>query len=254
MKSEHIKLSNLTRESNGYFSISPVLPNEVKGVTLELFSIKGEYKFDVRSNPSIYDTYFILKGEADILLGSEKCSFQENFIVRPAYNKDYRIKVGLKQEVHFFRIGVYITEEDIHYINENSDNHSSIFMSAIADCPVYREVIKSDKTQNRMVLPEGLVPRFCMGSVETEGPDEVGEHKHPMLDQLFFGLENCDCSCVADENEEVLIENMLLHIPLGREHSVSVKGGNKLSYLWLDFFLSLEGQKYMSEQHQMEDL
>jgi quercetin dioxygenase-like cupin family protein len=91
-----------------------------------------------------------------------------------------------------------------------------------------------------------------MGSVETKGPDSVGEHSHPMLDQLFLGLEGCKCTCYADGEEVGLTENMLLHIPLGSRHSVSVEDGDTLSYIWLDFFLTLNGEKYMNEQHHIE--
>jgi len=87
---------------------------------------------------------------------------------------------------------------------------------------------------------------------ETEGPDEVGEHCHPILDQLFLGLSSCNCIFYADDEQTILSENMLLHIPLGSKHAVSVSKGNTLAYIWMDFFLTLEGEKYMREQHQME--
>jgi hypothetical protein len=59
--------------------------------------------------------------------------------------------------------------------------------------------------------------------------------------------------CHAEGEQILLTENMLLHIPLGSKHSVSVESGDTLAYIWFDFFLSHEGEKYMSEQHQMDD-
>ena len=73
------------------------------------------------------------------------------------------------------------------------------------------------------------------------------------IDQLFFGLEGCKCTCVAGAETAVLTENMMLHIPIGSTHTISVEEGDKLYYIWLDFFLTLEGQKYMGEQHKMKD-
>jgi quercetin dioxygenase-like cupin family protein len=92
-----------------------------------------------------------------------------------------------------------------------------------------------------------------MGSVETSGPDIVAEHDHPMLDQLFLGLKGCRCHCYAGAEHALLEENMLLHIPLGSKHHVEVGEGDRLAYIWLDYFLTMEGQKYMNEQHQMKD-
>lgn len=92
-----------------------------------------------------------------------------------------------------------------------------------------------------------------MGSVETTGPDFVLEHEHPMLDQLLFGLDDCKCTFLANEVYTTLSENTTLHIPLGSKHSVSVAEGEVLAYIWLDFFLTLEGQKYMEQNQQIDD-
>jgi quercetin dioxygenase-like cupin family protein len=81
----------------------------------------------------------------------------------------------------------------------------------------------------------------------------VAEHDHPMLDQLFLGLKGCRCHCYAGYDHALLEENMLLHIPLGEKHHVEVGDGDRLAYIWLDYFLTLEGQKYMNEQHQVKD-
>jgi hypothetical protein len=74
-----------------------------------------------------------------------------------------------------------------------------------------------------------------------------------MLDQIFLGLEGCRCYCYADGEEEILTENMILHIPLCSKHYVKVKEGDKLAYIWMDFFLTIEGEKYMGEQHHVEE-
>ena len=102
---------------------------------------------------------------------------------------------------------------------------------------------------NRMIIPEGSVPRFCMGSVETDGPDSVDSHEHPMLDQLFLGLKNCNCTCYANNEQVFLTENMMLHIPLGSMHSVSVADEDKLFYIWFDFFLTIEGQTTIEDSY-----
>jgi len=93
------------------------------------------------------------------------------------------------------------------------------------------------------------VPRLCIGSVETSGPDEVATHTHPMLDQLFFGLPGNDCMVMADNAESRFLENDLLHIPLGSMHGVSVEAGKHLHYIWIDLFHSEEEMGYMKDTH-----
>ena len=100
-----------------------------------------------------------------------------------------------------------------------------------------------------MFLPENLIPRFCMGSVETSGPDNIEKHEHSMLEQLFFGMKNNDCIVWANDQQATLKENELLHIPLGSLHGVEVKKGKNLHYVWIDYFNSQEEMKYISENH-----
>lgn len=115
-------------------------------------------------------------------------------------------------------------------------------------CSTYREAIKSNRTVNRTLLPEGLTPRFCMGSVQTSGPDRVGEHAHPMLEQFFFGLPGNDCVVTADGLCAPFGENILLHIPSGSTHGVVVEEGRELHYIWMDLFKEND-MSYIRKNH-----
>jgi hypothetical protein len=103
-----------------------------------------------------------------------------------------------------------------------------------------------------MILPENIIPRFCIGSVETSGPDEVGAHSHPMLEQLFLGLKKNNCVVIADEMETPFEENILLHIPLGSTHKAIVEEGKILNYVWMDLFRSQEDMNYIRDTHIMK--
>jgi hypothetical protein len=120
-------------------------------------------------------------------------------------------------------------------------------------CAEYKESIKSPKTTSRTILPENIIPRFCLGSVETTGPDTVGAHAHPMLEQLFFGLPHNDCVVKADEAVTTFKENTLLHIPLGSTHGVTVEEGRILYYIWMDLFRSQDDMSYIRENHITKD-
>lgn len=117
-------------------------------------------------------------------------------------------------------------------------------------CEPYAETIKSPKTVSRTIVPAKTIPRFCMGSVETEGPDTVAAHSHPMLEQLFLGLPGNSCVVIADHAEAALEERALLHIPSGSWHGVRVDEGRRLHYVWMDFFKQEEDLAYIQAQHQ----
>ena len=253
MNTETLLINRLSGKPKGTLIKTVVLENEVKDVLIEYISIKGFYQFEEPEQPGISDVLLTFTGEGMLETNDKNYEINSSTIARIPFNKKYNIQVENGKEFSFIRLRKLLDEKDLHVIKNRINEFSSLYIKALADCPTYTEDIKSEKTINRMILPEGLVPRFAMGSVETEGPDKVGEHEHPMLDQIFFGLEDCKCSCFANGDETLLTENMMLHIPLGSKHHVSVDGGDKLAYIWMDFFLSLEGEKYMGEQHQMDD-
>lgn len=253
INSQNIFDINLEKEAQGFCSFKRVLPNEIGGVSIEHISMIGPYQISEPALIGFYDVLLSINGEANVELEKSSFPIGNAHIVKLPYNKPYDIHIEEGKEFHFLRFRKSLDQEDQNVISQNREDHSKVYIMAINECPIYTEDIKSSKTLNRMILSEGKVPRFCMGSVKTKGPDEVAVHVHPMLDQLFFGLEGCKCICMADGEETILIENMMLHIPLGSKHSVAVKEGETLSYIWMDFFLTLEGQKYMNEQHQMEE-
>lgn len=123
------------------------------------------------------------------------------------------------------------------------------FFALYSQCEPYAEAIKSPRTVSRTIVPAGVVPRFCMGSVETPGPDAVDAHAHPMLEQLFFGLPGNACVVVANGVEQCLGELTLLHIPSASSHGVRVKEGRRMHYVWMDFFRNEEDLAYIQEQH-----
>jgi quercetin dioxygenase-like cupin family protein len=253
LKTEIISTNKLAGKPSESVLKTTVLENEVKDVLIEFISIKGNYKLEAPTQSNVLDVLLTISGEGQLHVNDNYFEINSSTIARIPFNQNYNIQVKTGKEFSFIRLRKLLDKKDVQVIKNKIDNFDTLYIKALADCPTYKEDIKSDKTLNRMILPEGLVPRFAMGSVETEGPDEVGEHDHPMLDQIFFGLKGCKCSCFANGKKTVLTENMMLHIPLASKHYVSVAEGDKLAYIWMDFFLTLEGEKYMGEQHQVEE-
>lgn len=229
-----------------------LLPGEVQGVRTELVRITGPSHVTVQGEATVYVVLLGLAGAGTVSADGESFHISPESVVRLPLGKSHGLNVQAGGKLHCLRISKSIDADDIAEVATNAKLHSDFYARTFLDCPVYNEDIKSAKTVNRMLLDEGMVPRFCMGTVETTGPDSVDGHCHRMLDQLFLGLRGCRCTVRADGSEAMLSENCLLHIPLGSNHSVSVDEGQILRYVWLDFFGSLEGQSYMSSQHNIQ--
>ncbi len=238
---------------DGFASISKVMENEIDEVYPEYISAKGPFNKVSAGSSGFYDVLLSLGGKATLTCGGERHEMLNNYIVKIPFNSAYELDVEKGDEFYCLLIRKQLDDRDLIEIGKEPEKHKALYFKSFEDCPVYTEAIKSPKTLNRMILPERLVPRFCIGTVETTGPDEVGAHSHPMLEQLFLGLPGCRCTVYADDTSILLTENMIIHIPLGSMHSVKVAGGDKLAYVWLDFFKTIEGQDYISEQHNVSE-
>jgi quercetin dioxygenase-like cupin family protein len=255
LETETLLINRLEGVPSGCFQKTTVFENEVRDVVIEFVSITGKYFFEEPPEEDVIDVLLTIDGAGVLEVNSISTIHRivSSTIARIPYLSGYSIRTEGDEKLSFIRLRRLLDDKDVQVIDSRVENYNTLYIKALSDCPTYKEDIKSEKTLNRMILPEGLVPRLAMGSVETAGPDVVGAHEHPMLDQIFLGLKGCRCCCYADGEQTVLTENTMLHIPLGSEHHVSVADRDKLAYIWMDFFLSLEGEKYMGEQHQMEE-
>jgi len=145
---------------------------------------------------------------------------------------------------------VDLTEDDRREFDAREDRYPWIM--PYSQCATYTERIKSSKTVNRTLLPENTFPRLCIGSVQTSGDDQVAAHKHPMLEQLFFGLKSNRCTVTADDAKVAFGRHDLLHIPLGSVHSVEVRSPDQMHYLWIDLFKDQAGMDYIAQEHKSQ--
>ena len=104
-----------------------------------------------------------------------------------------------------------------------------------------------------MILLDGILPGFAMGSVETIGPDTVADDCHPEVDQFFFTLPEHYSNLLIDGEPHELFGNSVVHIPLGSVHGSIIPEGAHMHYLWCDFMVSEESHAYMSAAHVFND-
>lgn len=227
-----------------------VLSNEIEGVKTNRVILDSNVIKEVR-NLNTYSTVLIfLSGTGTVELEEKIKEITEIAIFVPSIGKDYKIesKIG---GLEYLEVLIDLRDEDkqeaIDYKNKLP------YFTLYSECNTYKEVIKSPKTVSRNLVKEEIVPRFCMGSVETTGEDLVAAHKHPGLEQHFYGLSDNNSILMADDATVNFGSNVFLHIPLGSSHSVKVESGNKLHYLWLDYFVDKNGLEWVKNGHIHEE-
>lgn len=168
---------------------------------------------------------------------------QDETIAHAPLGRQSKIEVAVGDALLAVRIRKLLSDEA--KLDLQTFENSLPYVRRFIECTAYSEVIKSAETVSRALLPENVVPRMAAGTVETTGPDQVDRHKHPMLEQLFLGLRGNNATFSADDAQIASPPLSILHGPPGSMHGCQVIAGNRLYYVWLDFFLTRKGQEWL---------
>ena len=249
IKMENIDPDRRNPRAEGFWKKN-ILPKEIAGVTTNYAIIEKEkehilrpYATEGRAKARVI---LFIRGMCMITVPNHTYKVGEMAIFCPTL--DTAVRVSAEDcDVEYLEVLIDLTQTET--TNRDRTNKKLPFFLHYSECERYREEIKSDKSINRTFLPVDIIPRLTIGSVETVGPDTVEAHRHPMLEQLFYGLPGNHCYLKVDEQEVAFEENVLLHIPLGSVHGVGVEEDNILHYLWLDFFRSERDTSYIADSH-----
>lgn len=249
---EKLPFSAAKPGAEGRIEIRRVLPNEIHEVTTDAVSITGPFRHTEPARTDSELVWLFLGGKATVRAKERTYAIDAETIARAPLGWNWEIDVPKGSILHALRVLKRLSAADRSELAKYPANNAAPHVMKFADCPTYGEAIKSKKTTSRTLLPENYVPRVAMGTVETTGPDIVGAHSHPMLEQLFLGLKDNDITVIAGDAKANLTAFSLLHIPLGSNHGAEVAAGKKLHYVWMDFFTTKEGQEWLKMHKPME--
>jgi hypothetical protein len=223
-----------------------VLKGEISGVSTFYLEVPKGMSYAYNPVKNSISVFLVTHGSGIISQGSRLFDASNVNLFVPSVLETASIKAGTGL-LGVLEIRIMLNDDEFKSVSQETGKLP--YYVDYTKCVEYKEAIKSPKTTSRTIIPENIIPRFCLGSVETTGPDEVGAHTHPMLEQLFFGLPDNDCKVKADEAVTEFRENTLLHIPLGSSHGVKVEEGKHLYYIWMDLFRSQKDMSYIKENH-----
>ncbi len=219
-----------------------LLPGEIEGVETNYYIQEAGSKHAVPREPGKGQVFLFIAGAGEVR--SEQRIYRFSEMAALCAPGDPPVIESASAPLEYLEILVDLGDQEVAQVLR-----AGPFFVRYSECETYAEAIKSARTVSRTIVPPETVPRFCMGSNETAGPDEIGAHSHPMLEQLFFGLPGNLCVVSADEAAVTLEGRALLHVPLGSRHGARVDEGQRLHYIWMDFFRSEADMAYIQEQH-----
>ena len=224
-----------------------ILVGEIDDLKIEHLAYVGPIEQTIDLVDGFVSMFLFIEGIGTLNTDSIKQQVSPESIAIPSKEiHQVKLKVNKGDSLHVLQFTKKMSPKDLEDLKHfPEENIHKLFYTQFKDCEPYTEKIKSPNTISRTVLPANIVPRVSLGTVEAIGPDEVGAHSHPMLEQLFLGLANNDIVVYADDASTQLKQYALLHIPLGSNHGVRVEENKKMNYMWMDFFLTKEGEEWL---------
>jgi quercetin dioxygenase-like cupin family protein len=243
-----IRVQNLNMQlaPNSQIFSEVLLPGEIADTDVNHVFLAGPFSKSESLSKEHDNIFLFIKGQGILKAGDLTYIIESESIALPTTFSNIIIQVAEGDTLHYVNVRKKLSRQDLEDIKAfPAENRNDIYFTSFNDCKAYTEKIKSPNTVSRTVLPKDHVPRVAMGTVETIGPDEVGAHMHPMLDQLFLGLAGNDVIVHADDKAVHFPEFAILHIPIGSSHWVTVDEGKRMYYQWMDFFLTKEGEVWL---------
>ena len=223
-----------------------LLHGAIAETRIEHIAFAGPFSQTVAQSEDSLAMFLFVKGNGTLQADTTTYEIVPETIAIPFSCGPITLNVPEGDTIHLVQFTKKISDQDLDDLkNFPDENKYAIYFTKFSDCVPYTEKIKSPNTVSRTVLPADIIPRVSLGTVETKGPDAVGAHEHPMLDQLFLGLTDNDIMVHADDQSTAFKAYELLHIPIGSSHWATVDQDKTMYYLWMDFFLTKEGQEWL---------
>lgn len=204
---------------------------EIPGARPVHHTIPAGQTLKFAGNCGYYHILILIQGKASFTTAGRTDVYDTRLTYVPASDAD--LTIVAETDVQILEIQWDIFPEDSEMLAE----YRTEFPVRVPyqDSIQYVDRNKSPKTISRMMIPQRVIPRFSLGSVESYGYDLVKPHSHPMLDQFFFSFPENDMDVLIDGEHIPMGGNMILHIPLGADHGVEVTGDRHMHYMWIDF-------------------
>jgi len=238
MRGQEIPLVSLDTQvqNNTQYHSRPILENEIKDIHVEHVAVLANNAIVDTAVEGFKTIYLFIKGVGEVSADNTNYEIVPETIFLPNSIVDITIKC---------QVCKLSAQDQLDLQQLPSKNTQYAYHAKFSDCQSYSEAIKSPNTVSRTILSNEYIPRIAMGTVQTTGPDKVAAHEHPMLEQLFLGLSENNCTVYADDDEVNFPQYSVVHIPLGSSHSVSVEKDKVMYYVWMDFFLDKKGEQWL---------
>lgn len=222
---------------------------EIPGTRMYHLVLGAGREFVSEKDPMLLRVFFLVEGDATFCAQDQTHRFRERAVYLPMPEQELTILAS--EDTCLMELHWKLNPEDAEFLKKSGVTFP--FTRIYSECPQYHEDVKSDKSVSRTILDHHQMPRIAMGSNQSYGPDQVGIHTHPLLDQYFFSFPENKVNLIINGEIVPFGGDTVLHIPLGSYHGVDVPADGQMHYIWIDFMADPKAIAFLDSIHTPTD-
>lgn len=231
------KNGSLKRTFTEGFSAERILAETCPEVSLEMCELKaGASKaFDVYSRDDRMQIFAFTEGDGMVKAGNKIRVIDEKCVFIPDFDREPVAVTAGESDLKFIHITGPMNDTDrrqmehCQYVLPRFVKFSQVIQ--------YTERFTQEsgaKVRQHSVIAGRHLGRYTMGWVIGEGPDFVGQHTHPTLEQWYFMLDGADFTYDAGDSSIGVKAGDVSFTPHGTSHGSTCRENGFIHYIWFE--------------------
>ena len=222
--------------ADGY-SASRILAETCPEVSLELCTLKSgcSREFSVYSADEKMQIFVFTAGNGMLRAGKKIFVIDEQSVFIPDFDRDQLQLTAGDQDLAFIHIVGPMNDTDRRQM-ANCQYVLPRFVR-FSESILYTERFTQEsgaKVKQHSIIAGRHLGRYTMGWVIGQGPDFVGQHIHPTLEQWYFMLQGADFTYAAGDKQIPVKEGDVSFTPHGTSHGSSCSENGFINYIWFE--------------------
>ena len=219
------------------FSSHRILEDTCPDVSLYLCTLEAgmSKEFSVYSREKNMQIFAFTEGNGMIRWGTKIFVIDEQSVFIPDFDNNNLVITAGETDLHFIHILGSMNDTDRRQM-ERCQYVLPRFVR-FSESIQYTERFTQEsgaKVKQHSIIAGRHLGRYTMGWVIGKGPDFVGQHVHPSLEQWYFMLQGADFTYDAGERQIEVKEGDVSFTPHGTSHGSTCSEDGFINYLWFE--------------------